>query len=171
MSGRRKAPIAELLMERTTMSPSGCWEWNKFRNRDGYGQFFVSAWREKLAHRVSYITFVGPIPDGLRVLHRCDNPSCIRPSHLFLGDQKANMADAVSKGRQARGARLLAARSHVLRGEEVGNHKLTEAQVEHIRAVIASNPPRGTQSDMARQYGVSTTLISRIKKSRAWKHA
>jgi HNH endonuclease len=78
----------------------GCWEWQAGKDKNGYGQFTVYPPRRTLrAHRVAYEMEVGPIPDGLMVLHRCDNPSCVRPDHLFTGDAKANSEDMLSKGR------------------------------------------------------------------------
>jgi hypothetical protein len=81
-----------------------CWEWQRGTDDKGYGKFGVggrgAGWQ--FAHRVGYELQVGPIPPDTDVLHHCDNPRCVRGSHLFLGDQKANMADMAAKGRQGR---------------------------------------------------------------------
>jgi hypothetical protein len=81
--------------------PSGCIPWIGCTNKDGYG--VISSGRRDgrmlLANRASYELFVGPIPQGLHVLHSCDNPPCINPVHLFIGTQAINMADKKSKGR------------------------------------------------------------------------
>src|SRR6185369_11378251 len=79
-----------------------CWIWTAGTSR-GYGQFSRSHKVKVPAHRVSWVIHNGPIPDGLFVLHRCDRPECVRPDHLFLGTGDDNMADMVSKGRQAAG--------------------------------------------------------------------
>jgi hypothetical protein len=75
----------------------GCWEWQSFRNDQGYGNFKVLG--ETLAHRVSYILHRGKIPENICVLHRCDNPSCVNPDHLFLGTWADNNKDRHKKGR------------------------------------------------------------------------
>jgi hypothetical protein len=80
----------------------GCWEWQAYCNKDGYGQVGYQG-TVTGAHRVSWILENGPIPDGLCVLHKCDNPSCVRPDHLFLGTRVDNSDDKVAKGRQAKG--------------------------------------------------------------------
>lgn len=82
----------------------GCWIWTACRNKPGYGMIFAGCKGDpaKLAHRVSYELYEGAIPDGLMVLHRCDNPSCVNPSHLFLGTNDDNMKDMAAKGRASR---------------------------------------------------------------------
>lgn len=86
----------------------GCWEWIGPRERLGYG-LFIKDKRKYRASRVSYALYVGTVPDHLSVCHHCDNPSCVRPDHLFLGTQRDNMMDAVRKygwrGGNARGER------------------------------------------------------------------
>jgi hypothetical protein len=80
----------------------GCWEWQASRNSSGYGWFRFGPQGSRTptgAHRVSYVLTKGPIPEGMQVLHRCDNPPCVNPSHLFLGTNDDNHADKVAKGR------------------------------------------------------------------------
>lgn len=75
-----------------------CWEWTKARTTTGYGKFY-SAGKHWRAHRVAYELTHGAIPDGLLVLHRCDNRLCVKPDHLFLGDYRDNILDCMAKGR------------------------------------------------------------------------
>ena len=78
-----------------------CWIWTASLDKRGYGQFGSRAIRVSplRAHRVAWLLSIGPIPEGMCILHRCDNPACVNPSHLFPGDQKANVQDAMAKGR------------------------------------------------------------------------
>jgi len=125
----------------------GCWLWTAAHLREGYGQ---ARWngRKVLAHRLAYELAYGPILDGLWVLHKCDNPPCCNPAHLFLGSNADNVADYVNKGRKA-----------VLRGEQ-GWHKLKDVEVAEIRRLYALGGI--TQMQLAAQFGVTPPCISRI---------
>lgn len=90
--------LREKLIENSKTNKNGCWEWVKYKNQDGYGRIRVNG-KKKLAHRASFEEFVCNIPEGMIVCHRCDNPSCIKPEHLFLGTHKDNCHDAITKGR------------------------------------------------------------------------
>lgn len=79
-----------------------CWEWMGTKNLNRYGNF-SSRYFSSLAHRASWEIFIGPIPDGLVICHKCDNPSCVNPEHLFLGTQHDNMQDMAQKGRSTKG--------------------------------------------------------------------
>jgi hypothetical protein len=133
----------------------GCWEWSAGRDPNGYGRIRVDD-MPALAHRLSYEFAHGVrLTPAQHVLHKCDNPSCVRPSHLMMGDHAANMADKMAKGRHVYG---------VVTGESHGCAKLTEAEVLAIRASTE------TGVHLAKAYGVSTTQISDIRNRRVWKH-
>lgn len=131
-----------------------CWLWVGSLSTKGYGNFTIQC-KYWSSHRVAWELVNGPIPDGLCVLHRCDNPRCVNPAHLFLGTQLENIRDRDRKGRQV-----------AMRGEKHGGAKLTTAQVREIRN--RSTGRRGEQVQFAREFGVDQTLISLIIKNRIW---
>lgn len=135
-----------------------CWLWTGQRIH-GYGRLRLRTpeGRDRYipAHRVSWELANGPIPPGLRVLHRCDVPACVRPEHLFLGTPTDNVADMVAKGRQQR-------------GDHAALAKLTAAQVLEIRRLVASR--EATQAELARRYGVKPGTISSVVLRTTWRH-
>lgn len=127
---------------------SGCWLWTGAIFNLGYGKVFWDGKFQK-ATRIAYRIFKGADPGPLFVCHKCDNPYCVNPDHLFLGTGAENSADMAAKGRSSQ-------------GERNGQSVLTEADVLAIRA-----DPRGL-SDIGRAFGVTPTMISHIKKRIAW---
>lgn len=109
------------------------------------------------AHRVSWMLANGPIPAGMVVCHRCDNPPCVNPDHLFLGTQIDNMRDRSKKGR-----------GNHRKGSRHGRAKLTEQDVRVIRSRYATGDWK--QSDLAAEYGVSQPLIGHIVRRVTWRH-
>jgi hypothetical protein len=113
----------------------------------------------------------GPIPSGLQVLHRCDQPACVNVAHLFLGTCADNMSDKVTKGRQARGPALNSAR-----GERHYAAKVTEAIVAEIRSRVRPGREQGPgrQPDsirsLAREFGLDAMTVQRIVKRTTWRH-
>ena len=111
--------------------------------------------RSFLAHRVSWELANGPIPSGMCVLHRCDNPPCVNPVHLFLGTQHDNVIDMIAKGRKNPAC-----------GENHGRAKLTAAAVREIRERGLTE----SQQSLARLHGVSQVAISHVLLRKSWKH-
>ena len=145
---------------------TGCWEWVGYRNIDGYGDWKLPGSREHRAHRVAWILAKGPIPDGLHVLHHCDNPSCVYPPHLYLGTEADNGRDRAVRGRAARGERHGRRKyPHLLRGETVGTSKLTESDVLEIRRRASTGEPC---SAIARDFDIGAHQARNIKNRRAW---
>lgn len=153
--GPKPRPLADRFWSKVAVGAlSECWEWRAARTR-GYGQFRVVARPASphRAHRVAWALACGKIPDGVWVLHKCDNPLCCNPAHLFLGSQVVNMADAAEKGRTAHGRRN-------------GSTKLDQEKVCEIRKRYATGLV--TQQALADASGVSQTNISCIVRRVTW---
>lgn len=137
----------------------GCWLWRGALFSNGYGQ--VSRTGGGIgAHRVSWFLAYGPIPDGLFVCHRCDNPPCVNPDHLFLGTAKDNRLDMMSKGKTTRP-------SQPVRGEMHFWAKLTEDDVRSIRDLAAIGQ---TQRAIAGQFHIAPSRVCDIVNRRSWAH-
>jgi len=133
----------------------GCWTWKAGFYRTGYGAFHVKR-KKRFAHRVAYEFEIGPIPVGKVVMHTCDNPACVRPEHLRVGDQAENVADMIQKKRDRRPN---------LKGAENGRAKLTEEDVREIRRRLRAG---ATQTELALEYGVALSNIGHIVHGRSW---
>lgn len=141
----------------------GCWEWLGYRVRGRYGQMYAEKRRRVYAHRFSWELHFGPIPShdsfhGLCVCHRCDNPGCVNPEHLFLGTNEENIADRNRKGRTQRGY------GDRQRGEENPSAKLTEPEVRAIRE------SGDRLSDIAERFGIGVSTASLIRNRHLWTH-
>lgn len=155
---KSRVPLSTRLWEKIAKGgPDDCWLWAAGRDRKNYGVVNAGGKHGKTmkAHRAAYIDAVGPIPAGLQVLHRCDNPPCCNPSHLWVGTNKDNIADMKNKGRD-KGAFSF--------GEKHMNSKLTAADVLAIRASPES------ERKIGRRYGVSGANINSIRQRKSWKH-
>lgn len=135
---------------------AGCWLWTGATWAHGRPQLRVAD-KLVLASRFAYEAFVGPIPCGMHVCHKCDTPLCVNPDHLFVGAHADNMRDRNKKGRQAR-----------LRGESNGHARLSEADVLAIKSLYA----KGVASTEAigREFGVSGRQVRYILRGKAWAH-
>ena len=136
-----------------------CWIWTAGRASFGYGKMSVRG-RSERAHRIAWELHNGAIPHGKYVLHRCDNPACVRPDHLFLGTLRDNSQDMMEKGRAKFGGGI------ATQGERNGRARLTAAAVREIRAAY----PATRQVDLAERYGVSQVAISHIVLRKSWRH-
>lgn len=142
---------------------NGCWEWTGCKCTNGYGGFSVVNKMFKV-HRLSWLIHYGDMPEiegsdyrGTCVLHKCDNPSCVNPAHLFLGTHKENMTDMINKGRK-----------NASKGEHRYNSKLTEKRVKFIRSWYSYGGI--TYKDIAAAYGLNETTVSRAINKVSWKH-
>jgi hypothetical protein len=137
----------------TVPGGDACWNWSGSNNGNGYGIVRGRGKKKVFAHRASYRCFVGPIPEGLHVLHSCDNPRCVNPGHLHLGTHADNMREA-------------AERELMCRGEDRPNAKLDWASIASIRIRRA----RGEfQRELAKEFGVDRSLISRVCSGQRWR--
>ena len=150
---------AEVRFWRQVKKTPSCWEWvGGGRTRAGYGLLRIGPSRMETSHRFSWELHFGPIPNGKGyhgtcVLHRCDNPACVNPKHLFLGTHDENMEDCRRKGR----------RPH-MRGAKNGGAKINEDIVRKIR--LETRPDRV----VARDYGIGKSMIWNIRNGRNWSH-
>ena len=130
-----------------------CWVWVAGKYNSGYGCFYIgrlndgTECRQILAHRFSYELYAGSIPDDMYVLHHCDNHSCVRPDHLFLGTHLDNLADMVIKGRHSR--------------------KLSDADIRAIRQLRLAGL---SGPSIGKRFGIDHTQVYRICKFRSWAH-
>lgn len=157
-SGKDMADIKQKLMDYSELDPgTGCRLWNRYYDRSGYGRVRYQG-KTRFAHRVAYQVFVGPIPEGLCVLHSCHTPACINPDHLRVGTPKDNAEDRVRAGRNA-----------LCSGENHGRAKLTLEKAHNIRQTYSSG--NYTQSEVGSLFGVGQQLISRIVRGERWKES
>lgn len=134
----------------------GCWVWTVSKCRAGYGTFWCAG-KVRASHRVSIVIHGGDLIDGLDVLHSCDRPFCVNPSHLRQGTVSDNVKDSIVRGR------------HVApRGEASGMSKLTESQVKEIRRLFHEEGAH--KLGLAKKFGVARSVILYIITRQTWKH-
>lgn len=153
--------IEARLLERRVLAPpphhvpqlgQECWLWTG-ATTFGYGVTRYQGQQARV-HRLAFELYVGPIPDGMMVCHRCDVRNCFNPAHLFAGTRADNMQDMVDKGRSTAGVKHTQAR-------------LTDDQVQQIRRRHAAG---AKQVDLASEFGVTKSQVSSIVRGKAWTH-
>lgn len=148
MDSLDRHPRGTAFDDRYEAAPSGCYEWTAGRfSSGGYGEFYVKGQGMVRAHRYAWEREHGPVPEGMFVCHRCDNPPCVRVDHLFLGSPAANAADMASKDRRK-------GKGSMLSPDDV--------------LAIRSDPRY--QREIAAEYGITQTAVSMIKLRKNWKH-
>lgn len=138
--------------------PDGCWIYTAKANIRGYGTMVWRGERKMLVHRLLYQLAHGNLAGShVFCLHKCDNPRCVNPAHIFLGDDAANTADKVSKRRHSY-------------GERNRHAKLTEEQVQAIRAEYRYERGRSNHLELLARYGIKGPTLNAILSGRTWKH-
>lgn len=142
--------------DKLVIKKDGCWGWNGHTVNGGYSRFRFGK-SMMYAHRASFILHHGDIPKGMQVCHRCDNPTCTNPKHLFLGTKADNIIDCMNKGRHPTLGK---------KGEENHRSILKVAQVKEIKDLLA----KGLSSiDIGKMFGVHKNTINNIKYKLQWK--
>lgn len=151
-------------------SDSECWDWAAGKDKDGYAVFNVAFKTRGVGHRFSYALHKGEIPDGMLIMHSCDNPPCCNPDHLSKGDVKANTEDKIKKNRQCKGENHYCFKNpELVQGENNGESKLKKSEVLLIRKEFSNGASRVSISKKHNK--VSYSIICRIIKRKSWKHA
>lgn len=150
MRFRKSGTIQDRFFSRFVKLEEGCWQWRAHTDKDGYG-ILPGLNSNTRAHRLSYEIHIGPIPENMLVCHRCDNPGCVNPDHLFVGTAKDNSQDALKKGR------------HYI-GEKNPNSKLTD---ENVNEILKSE---FNSQQLATKFSVTRATINRIRRRNGWGH-
>jgi hypothetical protein len=149
------AIVRERFMAKIRVDERGCWLWVGNKHLTGYGAVKIDR-KQRLAHRVSWQLHRGEIPPKHYICHHCDVPACVNPDHLFVGTQADNMADCARKGRATKNIGRTGARCW--------NAKLSD---DTVRAILADTRTHGL---IAKDFGVTRTVIQRVKARQQWKH-
>jgi len=152
-----RRPINERILENVEIDQKTlCWNWVRTKDKNGYGLIGIGRGPQKRAARVSYSEFVGIIPDGMLVCHKCDNPACVNPIHLFIGTPRDNTQDMIRKGRR-----------FTTKGEGHHKSKLKDDEVLQIRRLFSYGL---ALKEIASAYGICFQQVSSIGNLKSWKH-
>lgn len=130
-----------------------CWNWTHATSNHGYGSFTFNG-KRYIASRLAYEIYIGPIEKGHHICHKCDNPKCVNPSHLFSGTIKENMSDMVKKNRSAK-------------GQNHSQSKLNDRQVKIIKKLIKQNRKN---IEIAAKFNINRRTVNHIKSETRWSH-
>ena len=137
--------MKEYILDQVLATESGCWEWPTGHRSGGYGEVTIKG-KKRRVHRVSYETFVGPVPAGKSVCHHCDNPKCVNPEHLYAGTALDNARDVIERG-------------------SPGNSKLRKADIERAKSLYRDGM---REQDLALTLGVSLSTVKNIIRNKTW---
>lgn len=156
--------LRDRLTSQTARVESGCLLWTGLTGERGYGLIKNGPKRQRrmvTTHRAAFALFVRPLVDGEHVLHRCDTPACIEPTHLFAGDHAANMRDMISKGR----------RVNEVTPEQTGSrNSQTHLSEDDVRTIRARRAGGSMLREIGAEFGISKATVSEICSRRTWQH-
>lgn len=153
---KKRKKLIQRIEDRIFYSPDGCWYWiGALWSHSGRGR--IQVWgKSRIAYRVIYQLQKGSIPEGKMLCHRCDNPVCVNPDHLFVGTAKDNFDDFINKGKIR----------PVFRGEKNGSAKLSDKDVLEIRSLRG----KCTNVELAKRFKTNDSHISMIQRRQLWTH-
>lgn len=142
------------LMQIHLTNKNKCWEWRGYKQK-GYGRFLLNG-KKILAHRASFIIFFGKIKNGMYICHKCDNPSCVNPNHLYAGTPKQNALDSLYRNR-----------NYMKKGDLNPRAKLNSKVVKKIKYFLSLNE---RPIKLSKMFNISYSSIQNIKRGITWKH-
>jgi len=158
LNEEEKTKMMRYYFDKNVVKKDGCWEWKGVKTH-GYGSIGLGRKTKLRAHRVSWILHKGHIPKDMFICHKCDNPECTNPAHLFLGTCADNNKDMMQKGRN---------KGVFKKGRKPNNTLLTENQVKQIKIDLKSKSM--TCKQIAEKYNTTLHIIKHISCNKTWRH-